>query len=378
MRSRLRAGRRNRLASAAAHGPRGRTLWRARQNLLLALGCHIALSYRVSTPTASPKPKHGRLHVDRAALRARAHVLNAYGLLLLAQLCMSSGGIFGRYALDGIGPLQVAALRMTIASLPLAIRFAVLKGPRTRWQLEAKLLGAGLALAVVFGAWTGSLMRLSVGASTLLTCTAPFFNGIYEYFVLKRRGSPSFWAALVVAIGSIALMVSGATGETPIQGQAVLGACLALASSLCMAAYYIVVRRVSQQHSYSTMDIITRTYGWAALALMFLCLAVERTPLPSFTMWAPWAGVLGLAIVTQGCGHTLQNVALKTLRPAVVSFAALSEPLLATIMAIFIFNEQVTWRIAVAGVTLLAALGWAMHISLKAETEANTKPATAS
>ena len=60
-----------------------------------------------------------------------------------------------------------------------------------------------------------------------------------------------------------------------------------------------------------------------------------------------------------------------------VSFAALSEPLIATILAIFIFNEQVTWRIAVAGVTLLAALGWAMHISLKAETEANTQRAEA-
>lgn len=345
--------------------------------LALALTRHIALTCRVSTPPVTTKTKHGHLHVDRAALRARAKVLNAYGLLLLAQLCMSSGGIFGRYALDAIGPLQVAALRMCIASLPLAIRFAILRGPRTRWQLEGKLLGAGLALAVVFGAWTGSLMRLSVGASTLLTCTAPFFNGLYEYFVLKRRGSPSFWAALAVAIGSIALMVSEATGDTPIQGQAALGACCALASSLGMASYYIVVRRVSKQHSYSTMDIITRTYGWAACVLTMLCLAFERTPLPPMSNWLPWMGVVGLAVVTQGCGHTLQNVTLKTLRPSVVSFAALSEPLLATILAVFIFNEQVTWRIAVAGVTLLAALGWAMHISLKAETQANAAPSIA-
>ena len=308
----------------------------------------------------------GQLRIDREKLKARARVVNAYSLLFLAQICMSSGGIFGRFALNGIGPMQTAALRMCIASLPLLLRLIWVRSPRTRWQLELQLGGAGLALAVVFGAWTASLMRLSVGASTLLTCCAPFWNGLYESLILKRRSPPSFWVALVVAIGSLAVMVRSSAGVTPIANQAGIGVAFALSSSLAMSIYYIIIRRVSKQHSYHTFDIITRTYGWAAVTLTLMCVAFERTPLPPLYQWQPWAGVLGLAAITQACGHTLQNFTLKVLRPSVVSFAALSEPLIAAVLAIFIFAEAVTADLALGGGTLLLALGWAMYISFKA------------
>ncbi len=286
-------------------------------------------------------------------------------MLLMAQVCMSSGGIFGRFALHDIGPLQTAALRMAIASLPIFLRLLWVRSPRPVWRLELELLAAGVALAVVFGAWTCSLMRLSVGASTLLTCTAPFWNGLYESLVLKRRSPPSFWAALVVAVGSLALMVREASGHTPIVGQKGFGVCCALASSLAMALYYIVIRRVSSQHRYTTFDMITRTYGWAALLLGLICFIFERQPLPALSNWQPWAGVVGLAAVTQACGHTLQNFTLKVLRPSVVGFAALSEPLIASALAVFIFGEEVSWELAVGGTTLLLSLGWAMTISYR-------------
>ena len=330
------------------------------------------------TPHTSAK-KHPRLHIDRDKLKHRARLVNAYTMLLFAQLCMSSGGIFGRFALDGIGPMQVAALRMGIAFSPLALRLLWARPPRTKPKLELQLFFAGLALAVVFGAWTAALMRLSVGASTLLTCTAPFWNGLYEVVVLRRRSPPSFWVALVVATGSLALMVHGSSGETPIVGQTILGACLALASSMAMATYYIIVRRASTQHKYTTFDIITRTYGWAALALGLMCLAVERTPLPPLSNWQPWAGVVGLAAVTQAFGHTLQNFSLKVLRPSVVGFAALSEPLIASVLAVVIFGEAITLNVAVGGGMLMLSLAWAMYLSFRAaeETTPQAEPAPA-
>lgn len=320
--------------------------------------------------TTPPKKRPRLPHIDREKLRHRARLVNAYTMLLFAQLCMSSGGIFGRFALDGIGPMQVAALRMALAFSPLLLRLLWARPPRTKPKLELRLLGAGIALAVVFGAWTAALMRLSVGSSTLLTCTAPFWNGLYEAVILRRRSPPSFWLALVVATASLALMVHGGSGDVPIAGQTLLGVCLALTSSMAMATYYIIVREASKQAKYNTFDIITRTYGWAALALTLMCLAFERTPLPPLANWQPWMGVLGLALVTQACGHTLQNFSLKTLRPSVVGFAALSEPLIASVLAVFIFGEAITLNVAAGGGMLMLSLAWAMWLSFKTAQEA--------
>ena len=307
----------------------------------------------------------------RDAIRARMLLVRAGILLAIAQVCMSSGGIFGRYALDEIAPLQVAALRMAAVSIPLGVRFLWVRQPRQRKKLEWKLFFAGVALAVVFGAWTGSLARLSVGTSTLLTCTPSFFNGLYEAVILKRPTRWSFWAAFAVALGGVMLMVRGSTGGGhPVQGQEVLGVCLASLSSLAMATYYILVRQVAKKEHYGTIDVITRTYGWAALLLAVFCLAVDRSPLPPWDHWYVWGGILGLALVTQGMGHSLQNAALSALRPSIVGFAGLSEPLIAAALAIALFGERITWSVGLGGAALLLALGWVMVGQMKEATPA--------
>jgi DME family drug/metabolite transporter len=304
---------------------------------------------------------------DALPRRVQAPRARAYTSLLVAQLAMGSGGIFGRFALQGIGPLSVAAWRLGLAAVPLLLRLAIKRGPRPHLRQELHMLCAGLVLAAQFAAWVGSLQRLSVGASTLLVCTAPLFNGLYEVFILKRHLPRSFWLALCIALVGIGVMVFG-SGDSgaPIDHAAGLGVGLALLSSMGMAAYFILIQNIAvvaeAQRSYDTLDIITRTYSWGALAL-FAAAAFDSTPLPPLSETCAWGGVLGMAVVTQGFGHTLQNAALRHIRASIVGFATLIEPLISAILAALLLNERLTLQAAGGGVVVLLALGWALKVT---------------
>jgi DME family drug/metabolite transporter len=312
------------------------------------------MSSMMSVPSAPPR------HVR--APRARA-----YTSLLVAQLAMGSGGIFGRFALQGFGPLSVAAWRLGLAAVPLLLRLAIKRGPRPQMRQELHLLGAGLVLAAQFAAWVGSLQRLSVGASTLLVCTAPLFNGLYEVFILRRHLPRSFWLALCIALAGIGVMVLG-SGDSgaPIDHAAGLGVALALLSSMGMAAYFILIQNIAlgaeDRHCYDTLDIITRTFTWGALAL-FAAAAFSSTPLPPLSNTCAWGGVLGMAVVTQGFGHTLQNAALRTIRASIVGFATLIEPLISAVLAALLLDERLTRQAVGGGVVVLLALGWALRVT---------------
>lgn len=297
-----------------------------------------------------------------AQQRARAR---AYSMLLGAQLAISSGGIMARFALAGMSVPMAGAWRFSMVAVVLLARLIIKRRPLLPWRHELALAAAGLLLAEQFATWMLSISYLTVGTATVLYCTAPFWNGLYEALILRKQPPRAFWCALSIAAVGVCMMVyeGPSTHEQTPTHLRMLGIALALASGLGVASFLIVMRHLSKfdprGDNHNTVDMSTRVYVSAALALTFMCY-FDGHPLPPLSEWTVWAGVISMAVVTQGIGHTLQNASLRHIPASMVGFATLLEPLIATGLAWLIFDEALSVRGGVGALLVLGALAWAL------------------
>jgi drug/metabolite transporter (DMT)-like permease len=283
-----------------------------------------------------------------------------YLRLFSAQLAIGAAAIFARYALTGAGPLAVSALRLILAALPLAV-LALLARPQVRLSRKREIAFAlaGLALALHFAAWIGSLLYTSVAVSTLLVTTTPLFTETYDAIAKRRVPPREFLFAVALAFCGVALIAAQHATPAPVPGRALLGNALALGGAIAIAAYLLIVRgagaRPASGPPLPTRQIVARTYGWAAVVLTALALFAHQTP-PPLSAAGSWFGILAMALISQLLGHTALNAALRTFSPSVVSLTTLLEPLIAALLAAALFRESLSLATIAGGVLVLAAV----------------------
>ena len=261
--------------------------------------------------------------------------------------------MFARFALASGGPVAIAAARLAIAALPLAV-LAAWRG-RLRpvdGLAERRLLLAGLLLALHFATWIASLGYASVAISTLLVCTTPVWTEAYA--VLRRRRIDPYAAASILgALAGVAIVVGA-----PDRANTPLGIVLALAGAVAIAGYLVVVRGIDAR--YDTLAVTARTYGYAAL-LLIAGAVVLHDPLPPFGDARAWGGIAAMALISQLFGHTALNAAVRVLSATFVSTMTLLEPVIAALLAAWLFGERLGAATALGAFVILAAIGVALR-----------------
>ncbi|MDQ2662824.1 MAG: DMT family transporter [Candidatus Eremiobacteraeota bacterium] len=300
--------------------------------------------------------------------------MRRYALLAGAQAAVGAAAIFARYALHDAKPLAVSAARLSIAALVLLIIALVRReragapvSRRTTWHL----VFAGLFLAAHFATWIASLDYTSVALSTLLVATTPIWTSLYDAIAKRRAPAPGVFVALGLGGAGLGLVVGLGGAPAPLPGHGVLGAVLALTGAFAMAAYFVLVERV--RHVISTRGIVTRTYGVGALALVLATTAAHQG-LPPLGDYAAWAGIAGMALVSQLLGHTALNSALRFFSASTVAFSSLFEPVIAAILAFFLFREALPpWSLAGAAL-IFAAIAIAIRNDRRGNLQGDRKP----
>ncbi len=288
-----------------------------------------------------------------------------YFRLLGAQLAVGAAAIFARFALTGAGPVAVSAWRLALAAVPFAA-LAVLRGGGVRpgARREAALAVAGGALALHFAAWIASLMYAPVGISTLLVCTSPLWTGAFEAVRSRRMPRALYALGAALAIAGIAAIVSQRDAPAPEPGHGGLGAALALTGGFALAVYFLLVRAYGSAPidgpALSTGATVARTYGWAATTLLAASALLHQPP-PAAGDWRAWGGIVAMAVVSQGVGHTAMNAALRDFRPNVVALSTLLEPPIAALLAIAVFRETLSPQIVAGAVAVLAGVALALR-----------------
>jgi drug/metabolite transporter (DMT)-like permease len=283
-----------------------------------------------------------------------------FAALFIGLIAVSSSSIFIRFSQNaGAGSLVIAMWRCLLAALiltPFVLarnRPALARLTRREWFFGVL---SGLFLAAHFASWITSLEYTSVLTSTTLVTTNPLIVALLTPFLLREKLRPATLVAIVLAIAGVFLIsITGGAGRAPRQDNPTLGIVLALVGSVSVAGYYIAGRRL--RTVLPVIPYIWLSYGVAGLALLLIALPSGQ-PIVGLSGEA-YLWMTLTALVPQLIGHSSFNFALGYLSAAFVSLVVLGEPVMSSVLAIFLLNEPLIpdqlWGVALVLVALVVA-----------------------
>lgn len=191
---------------------------------------------------------------------------------------------------------------------------------------------SGIFLAIHFVLWFESLQHTTVASSTTIVCTEVIWVSLGYCLFLKGTMSLKSIAAIGVTLaGSIFIALADSNaGNTHLYGDV-----LALLAAIAVAIYVLLGRIVRETTSTAVYTYIV--YSACAAALLIFC-AIQKIHIFSYGASAIVVGLL-LAVFSTILGHSIFSWCLKYFSPAFVSASKLCEPVVAAVLAGFLFGE---------------------------------------
>ena len=270
-------------------------------------------------------------------------------LLVLALFSVSTSPIIGR-ALENVGAISISFWRMFLASFILWI-YSLVK-PQGKIKISKnrnKIIYAGILLGFHFALFFEAIKITSISNATFLGTLAPFFTLILEIYFLKRKFSRVVLLGLIVTFfGSIIILVY----DFDLSTSFTLGNIYAVLCSICLAIAFVIAEKVRENEN---TIVYTRTlYLSAALTLLLISFFANETLM--INNHIDFLGLLFLGLVPTIIGHNSIYYAIKYVSPTIVAAFPLGEPIIATVLAYFIFNEFITFNIYIGGALTLVGL----------------------
>lgn len=210
---------------------------------------------------------------------------------------------------------------------------------------------SGLFLAIHFVLWFESLRHTSVASSTTIVCTEVIWVSLGYWLFLKGKLSAKAVATIAVTLMGSALI---AFADSASGGSHLYGDILSLLAAIAVAAYVLLGRIVREQTSTTVYTYIV--YSACAAVLLVFCL-VQRQSLFDYGASPVIVGLL-LAIFSTILGHSIFSWCLKYFSPSFVSASKLCEPVVAAILAGFLFGEIPTAMQLFGGVLILGGVSY--------------------
>lgn len=281
-------------------------------------------------------------------------------ILVIGILGISLSSIFVKYS---PAPSVVTAawrLSWTVILMTPAVlgrketRRELLAVPRTTALLS---LASGVFLAIHFATWFESLKLTSVASSTTIVCTEVIWVCLgYCLFLKGKITGKAVLAIAVTLLGSILIAWSDSA-----RGHGLRGDLLALAAAVAVAVYTLLGRIV--RSSASTTVYTYLVYTACTAALLIMC-AVQGHSLTDGGMAAPLVGLL-LAVFSTILGHSIFSWCLKFFSPTFVSASKLCEPVVAAILAGFLFGEIPAPVQLLGGGLILGGVVWYSRLEMQ-------------
>ncbi|MGH6649428.1 DMT family transporter [Aquabacterium sp.] len=283
-------------------------------------------------------------------------------MLLLAALWGASF-LFLRMAAPVVGPLAVAAFRVTGAALML--------WPLLLWRKQAGLvvrrtpvlLLAGLVTCVLpFLGLSHAARALPAGLLSILNATTPLWGALVGWLWMRERLSAGTVAGLLMGLAGVALL---ATDRTHIDGELAQGAvAIALASTLMYAIATHHTRRYL--NTLPPLSVSTGCLSAAALVLAVPAWLVGPQPSGNFpappATWAEvpqatWLALTGLAVLCTAVAYLLFYRLLARVGPTRAMTVTFLIPVFGMLWGWLFLHEEITWpMLASTTVILLGTL----------------------
>lgn len=275
----------------------------------------------------------------------------ALAAVLIGCFGISTSAVFGKLtSADGV---VVAFFRMFFTSL-LLLPAVLVRSSDELCSLTKKdfllCILSGVFLAFHFASYLTSLKYTSVASCLVLVDMEVVVVAVASFFLFRERISGRSAAGILLALAGSVII---ALGDRSAGGSNVLyGDILALAGAVFIAGYTLIGTK--QRSHLSTAVYTFVVYSTAAATLFLLCLILKK-PFAGYPL-SDYLCCLGMAVFCTLLGHSMFNYALACISPSFISTAKLSEPVLSSVAAIFLFQQIPSAAQIAGGVLVLAGI----------------------
>jgi len=287
------------------------------------------------------------MHTDQVSLNKKALFGIGIGVLFLG-----TGPMFVKFV-KANGTL-VGFYRLLFASMMLAL--PVLLGSEKQIPTSENdipvlwvLLG-GISFAINIGLWCSALNYTSASIVTLLDNTAPIWVGLFSWLVLGKKHNQFYWWGLSITIAGSVLLVG--SSSISFSSQQFLGNMLSLASGVSYAAYILITQKARRM-------VPSLKYSWliSSIGALFLFIfGLATGALKQTLSLQGYLFIFLMSLSSQVLGWYLVNDALGKLPATAASVALVGQPLVVTVLGIFILQEIPSFLQIIGGIACLLGI----------------------
>ncbi|RED43916.1 drug/metabolite transporter (DMT)-like permease [Winogradskyella eximia] len=207
----------------------------------------------------------------------------------------------------------------------------------------------GVVFGLDVGVWNISIQQSTATQATLLTNLSPVWVGIGAFLFLKDKPKRNFWMGTIVAIIGMVLLVGF---DLFINFDFNLAFIFGILSGMLYAVYMLTSKRILGEMEVMTFMIISLLSSALALGTLSYFL---NEPFTGFSD-AGWLVLVIQGLVCQLLAWLLISYATKHMRATRVSVSLLGQAVLASILAWWFLDEQVSIQMVIGGIVLLLGI----------------------
>ncbi|MFK8138360.1 MAG: DMT family transporter [Bdellovibrionales bacterium] len=274
-----------------------------------------------------------------------------YQSLLIGTLCIAFAPILVK--LSQMGAAQVGLLRCLFGAIAVFLYLKWIKqnpGEYLKWKYQKIVLLGGLFFMLDLYSWHLSIHIVGAGFATILANTQVFFAAILSRFLFQERLGKSFIIYASLGLAGIALLSYPENGI--IVGQQGIGIILGIMAGFLYSCFMMTLKKWNQ---------VTRSHSGVGIFYFSIFTGLWFVPntaieLPSWTFSSQqWLWVILLGVVVHGGGWVFIQNAIKKIPMKNVSLVLLLQPILATTISYYLFDEYMSnQQIAGAALTLFS------------------------
>ena len=265
------------------------------------------------------------------------HKINPFFILITGAIAIAFSPIFVRFS--DVDPIMTAFYRIFI-SLPFFLFFSSfniiekVKFPEFNNSYVIFLV-SGIFFALDLICWHWSIKLTTVSKATFLSNLAPIVVIIFSLIFLKERFSKFFYlAALLSMVGMLMLL-----GESfKFNKSQFIGDLLGVLTAVWYGSYIVTISQLRKK--YNSTSIMFLSGIVTAIILLIVSILFEQSLIPQSLFTITIIFLLGF--ICQFMGQSFITYSLAYLSASLSSLCLLIQPIAATVLAYFFFQEKLT------------------------------------
>lgn len=289
-------------------------------------------------------------------------IKKAYIATLMQVIIIGFSFMYVKIALEYVSPLFLLSYRFFFALLASLLPIIMRKVRIDIKPIDiVKIIPLSLLYPVLFfGFQSFGLLYSSSTEAGIIIAMAPIFTAILSNIFLKEKTTAL--QNLFIFFSMSGIVYISVLNSIQIEGFSIFGTVLLLLSTLSMAFYNIVSRKLSKSYSYYTLTFLMTMIGFIIFtALSIGSYAIDPKSIsiidplmsPRFLFAIIYLGVLSSFI-----SSLLTNYALSKLEASKVSIFSNLTPIITMFVGVFILNEYISYKHIIGiAITIIGVIG---------------------